>query len=135
MGDLNGRADDTRGIPRIYCDDRKLSPILRNFISNALKFTLEGEVRVTARLLDDGRIEFAMPDTGIGITEEHLPTLFADFAQVDTRVQKRLRGTGLGLSLARKFAHLLGGSVGVANTEGKGSRFYLIIPCHYPGTA
>lgn len=133
MGDLDGRADDTRGILRIYSDDRKLSPILRNFISNALKFTLEGEVRVTARLLDDGRIEFAVTATGTGIAEEHLPTLFADFAQVDTRVQKRLRGTGLGLSLARNSAHLLGGSVGAASTEGKGSRFYH--PCHYPGTA
>lgn len=123
--------EETQGIPRIYTDDKKLSQILRNFISNALKFTSEGEVRVTARLLEDGRIEFAVTDTGIGIAPQHLPTLFSDFVQVDTRVQKRLRGTGLGLSLARKFAHLLGGSVGVTSTEGKGSRFYVIIPCHY----
>jgi len=123
--------EESQGIPRIYTDDKKLSQILRNFISNALKFTLEGEVRVTARLLDDSRIEFAVADTGIGIAQEHLPALFSDFVQLDARVQKRLRGTGLGLSLARKFAHLLGGTVGATSTEGKGSRFYVIIPCHY----
>jgi signal transduction histidine kinase len=122
---------ETHGIGRIYTDDKKLSQILRNFISNALKFTSEGEVRVTADLRADDRIEFAVSDTGIGIAAEHLPSLFSDFVQIDTRVQKRLRGTGLGLSLARKFAHLLGGTVGVTSTEGKGSRFHVIIPRHY----
>jgi len=123
--------EETQSIPRIYSDDKKLSQILRNFISNALKFTTQGEVRVTARLLTDDRIEFAVTDTGIGIAKEHLPGLFSDFVQVDTRVQKRLRGAGLGLSLARKFAHLLGGTVGVTSNEGQGSRFYVVIPCHY----
>ena len=58
-----------------------------------------------------------MTDTGIGIAADHLPTLFSDFVQIDTRIQKRLRGTGLGLSLARKFADLLGGSVSRATSE------------------
>ena len=125
--------EETSAIPRIYTDDKKLSQILRNFISNALKFTVEGEVRVTAALTDAGRVEFAVTDTGIGIAKDHLPALFSDFVQIDTRIQKRLRGTGLGLSLAKKFAELLGGSVAVASEPGKGSRFSVQIPTHYPG--
>ena len=125
--------EEASGIPRIYTDDQKLSQILRNFISNALKFTTEGEVRVTATLIDAERVEFAVNDTGIGIAQDHLPVLFSDFVQIDTRIQKRLRGTGLGLSLAKKFAELLGGSVAVASELGKGSRFSVQIPTHYPG--
>ena len=125
--------EETEAVPRIYTDDKKLSQILRNFISNALKFTNQGEVRVSARILPDERVEFAVTDTGIGIAPEHLPTLFADFVQLDTRSQRRLRGTGLGLSLCRKFATLLGGHVGVQSTEGQGSRFHVVIPVYYSG--
>jgi signal transduction histidine kinase len=125
--------EETAEVPPIYTDDKKLSQILRNFISNALKFTSEGEVRVSARAVPGDRVEFAVSDTGIGIAADHLPTLFSDFVQIDTRVQRRLRGTGLGLSLCRKFAHLLGGHVGVQSTEGQGSRFYVVIPVRYSG--
>jgi signal transduction histidine kinase len=125
--------EEPGSIPRIYTDDRKLSQILRNFISNALKFTTEGEVRVTASLIDEGTVEFAVSDTGIGIAKEHLPALFADFVQIDTRIQKRLRGTGLGLSLAKKFAILLGGRVAVTSEVGQGSRFSVVIPLRYTG--
>jgi signal transduction histidine kinase len=76
-------------------------------------------------------VEFAVTDTGIGIAEEHLPALFADFVQLDTRIHKRLRGTGLGLSLARKFSELLGGRVAVESELGKGSRFSVLIPIRY----
>jgi signal transduction histidine kinase len=127
--------EEAGSIPRIYTDDKKLSQILRNFISNALKFTTEGEVRVTAALPDEGHVEFAVSDTGIGIAQEHLPALFSDFVQIDTRIQKRLRGTGLGLSLSRKFAELLGGSVAVASEIGRGSRFSVVIPIRYAGPA
>jgi signal transduction histidine kinase len=123
--------EEASAIPRIYADDKKLSQILRNFISNALKFTTAGEVRVTASLVAAGRVEFAVSDTGIGIAKDHLPALFSEFVQIDTRIQKRLRGTGLGLSLAKKFAELLGGTVGVTSEEGRGSRFFVIIPTHY----
>ncbi|MDP8985485.1 MAG: ATP-binding protein [Pseudomonadota bacterium] len=122
-------------VPRIYTDDKKLSQILRNFISNALKFTLDGEVRVTARAIGEDMLEFAVADTGIGIAPEHLPTLFSDFVQVDTRIQKRLRGTGLGLSLAKKFAELLGGSVAAQSVLGSGSRFSVSIPIRYSANA
>jgi signal transduction histidine kinase len=125
--------EEPADIPRVYADDRKLSQILRNFISNALKFTAQGEVRVTAQLIQADRVEFAVSDTGIGIAPEHLPALFADFVQLDTRVHKRLRGTGLGLSLAKKFAGLLGGSVAVQSEVGKGSRFSVVIPTRYVG--
>jgi signal transduction histidine kinase len=122
-------------VPPIYTDDKKLAQILRNFISNALKFTAEGEVLVSARIIDGGMVEFAVADTGIGIGKDHLPALFSDFVQVDTRIQKRLRGTGLGLSLAKKFAELLGGRVAAESEIGKGSRFSVLIPVRYPGQA
>jgi signal transduction histidine kinase len=125
--------EEPDNIPRIYTDDKKLSQILRNFISNALKFTSEGEVRVTAVLVDVNHVEFAVADTGIGIAKDHLPALFTDFVQIDTRIQKRLRGTGLGLSLAKKFAELLGGSVTVTSDVGRGSRFSVVIPIRYVG--
>jgi signal transduction histidine kinase len=126
--------EEAAEIPKIYTDDKKLSQILRNFISNALKFTSEGEVRVSAALAGQNHVEFAVTDTGIGIAQEHLPALFADFVQIDTRIQKRLRGTGLGLSLSKKFAELLGGSVGVTSQEGHGSRFSVVIPTRYAAT-
>jgi signal transduction histidine kinase len=123
--------EEPEALPRMYTDDKKLSQILRNFISNALKFTVEGEVRVTARVIGHEMLEFAVTDTGIGIEQDHLPALFSDFVQLDTRIQKRLRGTGLGLSLAKKFSELLGGSVAVSSEVGKGSRFSVVIPSRY----
>jgi signal transduction histidine kinase len=120
---------------KLYTDDKKLSQILRNFISNALKFTQAGEVRVSARLLEGDIVEFAVADTGIGIAPEHVETLFNEFVQVNVPLQKRLRGTGLGLSLARKFAELLGGRVGVESEVGKGSRFWVTLPVKFVGHA
>ena len=127
--------DEPQGDIKLFTDDKKLGQILRNFISNALKFTLEGEVRVTAALLPEDRVEFAVIDTGVGIAPEHLPTLFNDFEQIDIRLQKRLRGTGLGLALARKFAELLGGKVSVESELGKGSRFSVVLPVKLASTS
>jgi signal transduction histidine kinase len=123
--------EEPDGVSKIYSDDRRLSQILRNFISNALKFTKQGEVRVSARLIGDSEIEFAVKDTGVGIQPEHLPALFSDFVQIDTRLQRRLRGSGLGLSLSRKLAEILGGRVGVESEPAVGSRFWVIIPVTY----
>jgi signal transduction histidine kinase len=125
--------EESEAIPRIYTDDKKLSQILRNYISNALKFTAEGEIRVAAQRLGDTEVEFSVTDTGVGIAPEHLATLFRDFVQVDTRLQRRLRGTGLGLSLARQFAGLLGGRTGATSELGRGSRFWVSIPLQYAG--
>jgi len=116
------------GLPRLYTDDKKLAQILRNFISNSLKFTTRGEVRVSARLEGTDHVRFAVSDTGIGIAAELHGALFEDFSQVDSPLQKRLRGTGLGLSLCKRFAALLGGEVGVESTPGVGSTFFVIIP-------
>ena len=116
------------GLPKLYTDDKKLAQILRNFISNSLKFTQRGEVRVSARLEGEAHVRFAVTDTGIGIPPELHGALFEDFAQVDSPLQKRLRGTGLGLSLCKRFAQLLGGRVGLESQPGVGSTFYVVIP-------
>lgn len=116
------------GLERVYTDDRKLSQIMRNFIANALKFTSEGEVRVAAKAIDAERVEFSVSDTGIGIAPEYQSALFQDFTQVDSPIQKRYRGAGLGLALSKKFAELLGGEVGVISEVGRGSCFWVRLP-------
>lgn len=120
--------EDSVGIPAIYNDDKRLAQILRNFISNGLKFTVEGTVSVSATLVGEHLVTFAVSDTGIGIAQENLERIFEDFVQVDAPIQKRLRGTGLGLSLSRQFARLLGGDVAVSSEVGKGSTFSVTIP-------
>ncbi|URX63165.1 histidine kinase [Luteibacter anthropi] len=120
--------EEPQGMPKLYTDDKKLAQILRNFISNALKFTPRGEIRVSAELEADGRVRFSVRDTGIGIPPDLQGILFEDFTQVDSPLQRRVRGTGLGLSLCRQFAHLLGGEVGLESTPGKGSVFHVVLP-------
>jgi signal transduction histidine kinase len=116
------------GVPAIYTDDKKLSQILRNFISNGLKFTQEGEVRVRARMSSPTMVTFSVSDTGVGIAPEHLSALFQDFVQVDAPIQKRFRGTGLGLSLSKRLAMVLGGDVSADSEVGVGSTFSVTIP-------
>jgi CheY-like chemotaxis protein len=125
--------DDATHIPRVFSDEGKVSQILRNFISNALKFTERGEIRVSAALAEDGDIRFCVSDTGIGIAAENIDLIFQDFAQVDNPIQKRVRGTGLGLPLSKKLATVLGGNVGVRSHLGSGSDFTLQIPLRYRG--
>lgn len=120
--------EEPQDVPKLFSDDRKLAQILRNFISNALKFTTKGEVRVSAKRIEDDRISFCVRDTGIGIAAEFHHAIFDDFTQIDSPVQKRLRGTGLGLSLSKKLAELLGGSVDIISEPGIGSTFYVTIP-------
>jgi signal transduction histidine kinase len=118
---------------RLYTDDKRVAQILRNFISNALKFTPRGEVRVRACVDDEDLVTFAVSDTGIGIAPEHLCSMFKDFMQLDSPLQRRLGGTGLGLSLSRRFAEILGGEVSVESELGVGSTFFLRIPARLPG--
>jgi signal transduction histidine kinase len=120
--------EEPEGLPKLYTDDRKLSQILRNFISNALKFTTHGEVRVSATREGEDYVRFSVTDTGIGIDAKFHGAVFSDFSQIDSPVQKRLRGTGLGLSLSRQLAVLLGGRVELESTLGKGSAFSVIVP-------
>lgn len=112
----------------IYSDDKKLSQILRNFISNALKFTSSGQIAVRVVRTDDDFVVFSVTDTGIGIAPDHLEKVFDDYVQTDSTVQRRVRGTGLGLALSRKLARLLGGETYVESELGKGSTFSVRTP-------
>jgi len=112
-----------------YSDEGKISQILRNFISNALKFTEHGSVLVfAAHDPEADTIAFAVADTGIGIGAENLQLIFEEFSQIEHPLQRRSKGTGLGLPLCRKLAALLGGRVDVASTIGVGSTFTLTLP-------
>ena len=116
----------------LVTDDGKVSQILRNFISNAIKFTEHGEVRVYAEVCGDGRlVRFGVDDTGIGIGAEDQSRIFEEFAQVPNRLQARVKGTGLGLPLTRRLAQLLGGDVQVHSELGVGSKFTATVPMHY----
>ncbi|MYN06838.1 ATP-binding protein [Pseudoduganella aquatica] len=113
----------------MFSDEAKLSQILRNFISNALKFTEAGQVRVSAELLPDGAgVRFAVQDSGIGIAPEDQQMVFEEFSQVAGHLQRSAKGTGLGLPLCRKLAGLLGGRVGLTSTPGVGSTFFATLP-------
>ncbi|MBB4132300.1 ATP-binding protein [Xanthomonas sp. 3075] len=120
--------EDPPVLPMLYTDDKKLAQILRNFISNALKFTPQGHVRVFAQLEGVDQVRFSVQDTGIGIPAELHEALFEDFVQVDSPLQKRLTGTGLGLSICKRFAELLGGRVGIESVVGQGSEFFVVLP-------
>ena len=117
--------EDPPALPLLYTDDKKLAQILRNFISNALKFTPNGQVVVSAKLVDAHSVCFSVRDTGIGIPQDLLPTLFEDFVQVDTPLQKRLRGTGLGLSAVQALCRAAGRRGG--GDQRTGRRFG--VPC------
>jgi signal transduction histidine kinase/CheY-like chemotaxis protein len=121
-------------LPPIKTDERKLSQILRNFISNAIKYTEHGEIRVTAVQQNPREIIFSVSDTGIGIAPEDQEKVFEEFVQIDNAAQRRAKGTGLGLPLARSLAELLGGRVSLQSQPGKGSTFSLTLPVEYSGS-
>ncbi len=124
--------DDPHDIPYLYTDESKVSQILRNFIANALKFTERGEVRVAAQWNDaDGTITFSVADTGFGIAPADQERIFEEFTQLNNSVQRKVKGTGLGLPLCRKLATLLGGKIELKSEVGVGSIFYLTIPAEY----
>ncbi|MBD3885031.1 response regulator [Phormidium tenue FACHB-886] len=118
-------------LPPLYSDEGKIAQILRNFISNALKFTEQGEVQVTAVQVGH-TIHFSVSDTGIGIAPKDQERIFEDFVQIESHLQKQVKGTGLGLPLSGKLAELLGGSVSVKSQPGQGSTFSAAIPIVYP---
>ncbi|HTW51178.1 MAG TPA: ATP-binding protein [Stellaceae bacterium] len=125
--------DEPTDIPALTTDEAKLSQILRNFISNALKFTEKGEVRVWAAYeRDSDAVTFSVRDTGIGIAEADHEIIFQEFGQIANPIQRRVKGTGLGLPLSKQLAELLGGRVGVESALGQGSVFSVTIPRLYP---
>ncbi|ABF41413.1 histidine kinase [Candidatus Koribacter versatilis Ellin345] len=123
--------EDAPEIGVLWTDESKVSQILRNFISNALKFTQGGEVAVTARLGQHDTVIFSVRDSGIGIAKSDQVRVFEEFTQIENALQRRNKGTGLGLPLTKKFAELLGGSVSLESETGKGSVFSAIIPRVY----
>jgi PAS domain S-box-containing protein len=111
----------------ICTDGARLRQILAVFLSNALKFTFSGGITITATH-DDERVDFHVIDTGIGIAEDALDTLFRPFTQADASTTRRFGGTGMGLSISRSLANLLGGDVDVVSQPHRGSDFHLWIP-------
>jgi signal transduction histidine kinase/CheY-like chemotaxis protein len=119
--------DPPADLPTLQTDEAKVTQILRNFISNALKFTERGQVRISAGW-DGKRMRFDVSDTGIGIALENQARIFEEFTQIENPLQREAKGTGLGLPLSRRLAELLQGEVLVSSTLGRGSTFSLILP-------
>jgi signal transduction histidine kinase len=114
----------------LTADSMRLKQILLNLLSNACKFTKEGEVALRARKVADGRewVELAVADSGIGLTAEQQAKLFQDFTQADSLTARRYGGTGLGLAISRKLARMMGGDVTVTSEPSKGSVFTVRLP-------
>lgn len=125
--------EEPEDLPSLRTDEGKVSQILRNLISNAIKFTPDGTVTVSVEMLPSQQVEFRVADTGIGIAREHHEVIFREFGQVENPLQERYRGTGLGLPLCRNLAKLLGGSIWLESELGKGSTFFVRIPAIYVG--
>jgi GAF domain-containing protein/anti-sigma regulatory factor (Ser/Thr protein kinase) len=125
---LDVMVDDRLG--EIVGDERKIKQILLNLLSNAVKFTPEGgRIGINARQAD-GSVEVSVSDTGIGIAPEDQPKIFEEFRQVGTDYAHKTEGTGLGLTLAKKFVELHGGKIWVESEVGKGSTFTFTLPVH-----
>jgi signal transduction histidine kinase len=119
-----------KNLGAVTVDPMRLRQILLNLLSNACKFTKQGEVKLKAGRVENGGdwIEFAVSDTGIGMTPEQQAKLFAEFTQADSLTARHFGGTGLGLAISRKLARMMGGDVTVASDPGKGSVFTVRLP-------
>jgi signal transduction histidine kinase/CheY-like chemotaxis protein len=122
--------DAQENLGQLTVDPMRLRQILLNLLSNACKFTKEGEVRLRARRVANGGrcVELAIADTGIGMTPEQQAKLFEEFTQADSSTARQYGGTGLGLAITRKLARMMGGDVTVASEPGKGSVFTVRLP-------
>ncbi len=115
----------------IETDPQRLEQILKNLLSNAFKFTEAGEVKLSIHKDAEGRIAFAVSDTGVGIAEEQQQRVFEAFHQADGTISRKYGGTGLGLSISRQLARLLGGAIDLESQEGRGSTFTVAVPAVY----
>jgi adenylate cyclase len=122
--------DAQESLGALTVDPMRLRQILLNLLSNACKFTKAGEVKLAARKVSNGSsfVEFAVSDTGIGMTHEQQAKLFEEFSQADAATAQRFGGTGLGLAITRKLARMMGGDVTVKSEPGKGSVFTVRLP-------
>jgi signal transduction histidine kinase len=123
---LNREID--KGLGDFVGDERKIKQILLNLLSNAVKFTSEGGRIGIKAIPVDGSVEISVSDTGIGIASEDQATIFEEFRQVGTGYAQKGEGTGLGLTLAKKFVEMHGGKIWVKSELGKGSTFTFTLP-------
>jgi signal transduction histidine kinase len=119
------------GLPELVTDRDKLGQILTNLLSNAAKFTERGRIALSA-VAEDGMVEIAVADTGIGIPEEAQEAIFDEFRQVETEGRPKKPGTGLGLAISSRLAQLLGGTIRVASAVDHGSTFTVRLPIRCP---
>ncbi|PZO82580.1 MAG: histidine kinase, partial [Micavibrio aeruginosavorus] len=119
---------------KINTDKVRFEQILKNLLSNALKFTEKGKVELSIANSPSGGISFSVIDTGIGISPEQQKAIFDAFRQADGTINRKYGGTGLGLSISKELARLLGGKIEVSSTSGEGSVFTVTIPARYDGS-
>ncbi|WP_457573064.1 transporter substrate-binding domain-containing protein [Desulfolithobacter sp.] len=124
---LSLEVDVDPGVERIFSDERRVRQVLLNLVNNAIKFTDRGTVRIEC-VLDGEWIKIRVTDTGIGIKEEDLERLFVPFQQLDTGLSRQYGGTGLGLSVCKRVLEMLGGTISVRSSYGKGSTFSITLP-------
>lgn len=116
---------------QLETDPLRLEQILKNFLSNAIKFTENGAVTLTVSPAGDGHIAFSVRDTGIGMAEDQLEVIFEAFRQAEGAINRKYGGTGLGLSISRELTHLLGGRIEVDSVKGEGSTFTVTVPLQF----
>ncbi|MBN1332993.1 MAG: response regulator [Synergistales bacterium] len=130
--DVDLQLDISPDLPDIESDEEKVGKILLNIIGNAVKFTHEGSVTISARMEGDN-ISVEVADTGIGIPEKELPYIFDEFRQVDGTSSRQFEGTGLGLAICKKTSQMLGGKIFVDSQVGVGSKFTILLPVQWQG--
>jgi len=114
-------------LPKLKSDKRRLEQVLINLINNAIKFTDQGEIAVNC-YMEDGFVKIDVVDTGVGISEKDLTTIFETFRQIDTGLDGVKEGSGLGLAISKKLIELLGGTIRVSSEPGVGSTFSIALP-------